>query len=271
MEVMVLASGSSGNATLIRAGGVTLLVDAGVSALQVRRRMEVFGLDEAGLDAVLVTHEHSDHVRGLDVMCRRRRLPVWATAGTWSAMQLRSDGGGELRSGRTLRLDGLEITPVATSHDAAEPVALVLDDGSHRVAVCTDTGVLTPLLAQRLAGVDLLLLETNHDADMLRHGPYPWHLKQRIASRLGHLGNHQSAEALDRMAGTALRAVIGLHLSAENNTADLARLSLRQAAPETVAVEAVTRADMVRVVLDGVSPIIERLVVPPPARRTCRG
>ncbi len=130
---------------------------------------------------MLLTHEHSDHVRGLDVF--PPPPPPGAgvgTRGTWSRLDVRCDGGGELESGQTRVYGDLRVTPVSTSHDAAEPLAFIFDDGSHCAAFCTDTGRFTTLLQQRLLGCELLLLEANHDTDMLRHGPYPWPLRQRI-------------------------------------------------------------------------------------------
>jgi len=164
VEALVLASGSSGNAVLVTSGNTSVLVDAGVSALQIRLRLEAFDRSPDDIDAILLTHEHSDHVRGLDVFLRRHReAPVWTTHGTWSKIDVHSNGGGELSSGKTVRFGSLNVTPVATSHDAAEPLAYVFDDGDHSAAVCTDTGIVTPLLEQRLQGCELLLLETNHD------------------------------------------------------------------------------------------------------------
>jgi phosphoribosyl 1,2-cyclic phosphodiesterase len=263
VEVLVLASGSSGNAVLVHSGETSILVDVGVSALQVRCRLEAFGRTPDEIDAILLTHEHSDHVRGLEVFLRRHRAaPVWTTHGTWSRIDARSDGGGELSSGTTMRFGGLSVTPVATSHDAAEPVAYVFDDGDHSAAVCTDTGIVTPLLEQRLQGCELLLLETNHDKDMLRHGPYPWHLKQRIDSRTGHLANHQSCEAVDRIGSKVLKAVVGMHLSAENNCPKLVCENLRETVSNGTQVDAVTRAEMFRVVLDSSGVSFERRELP---------
>ena len=262
MEVLVLASGSSGNSALVRSGETLILVDAGVSRLQIQKRLAAFGVSVDDLDAVVLTHEHSDHVRGLDVLVRRHPVPVWATAGTWSRLAVRCDGGGELASGRELRIGGVTIHPVGTSHDAVEPVAFVFDDGDRRLGYCTDTGVFTGLLETRMSGVDLLLIETNHDADMLRHGPYPWSLKQRIASRLGHLANHQTREAVDRLVTSALRGAVGLHLSAENNAAALARQALEAALPADVATDVVTRSEMLRVFFDGGIPIFEKRPLP---------
>ena len=264
VEVFVLASGSSGNAVLVTSGETSLLVDAGVSALQIRKRLESFGRAPDEIDAILLTHEHSDHVRGLDVFLRRHRAaPVWTTHGTWSKIDVRSDGGGELCSGTSVRFGNLEITPVATSHDAAEPLAYVFDDGDHSAAVCTDTGIVTPLLEQRLQGCELLLLETNHDKDMLRHGPYPWSLKQRIDSRTGHLSNHQSCEAIDRVGSSVLRAVVGMHLSAENNCPNLVCENLRRTVGNGTQVDAVTRLEMLRVILESSAVKIDRREIPP--------
>ena len=263
MEALVLATGSSGNAVLISSGESSILIDAGVSALQIRKRLEAFGKSPEDIDVILLTHEHSDPVRGLDVCLRRHRAaPVWATQGPWSRVDVRSKDGGELRSGRTRRFGAFRVTPVATSHDAAEPVAYVFDDGEHSAAVCTDTGIITPLLEQRLLGCELLLLETNHDKDMLRHGPYPWHLKQRIDSRTGHLSNHQSCEAVDRVGSTVLTAVVGMHLSAENNCPNLVCDNLRTTVGNGTAVDAVTRAEMFKVVLETSGVNFERRHLP---------
>jgi len=267
LELLVLASGSSGNAALVSSGRTSILVDAGVSALQIRRRLEALGRLLEDVDAVVVTHEHSDHVRGLEVLLKRRPMPVWTTAGTWSCLSVKSPSGGEIVSGTRLEIGGLRVLPVATSHDAAEPVALVVEDGHHRLSWCTDTGIVTELLARRMAGAHLMCIESNHDADMLRQGPYPWPLKQRIASRVGHLGNHQTAEAMDRLMSPDLKAVVGLHLSAENNCPALVHHALGHALAERCPVKAVNRATMLRVKLDGDEPTVESYSVPPTNRR----
>jgi phosphoribosyl 1,2-cyclic phosphodiesterase len=270
VEVVVLASGSSGNATLVRSGDCSLLVDVGVSALQIRRRLELSGHSVDELSSVLLSHEHSDHVRGLEVLLKRQKMAVWATAGTWSRVPVHASSGGELSSGRSLRIGPFKVLPVATSHDAREPVAFMIDDGEHRLALCTDTGVFTGLLAQRFAGCELLLIETNHDADMLRNGPYPWPLKQRIASRTGHLANHQSAEAVESLRSPALKAVLGLHLSAENNLPELALQILNGCVRADVPVHAVPRSEMLRVVVEADKLNFERLPVPPSGRRAAK-
>jgi phosphoribosyl 1,2-cyclic phosphodiesterase len=266
VELLVLASGSSGNATLVRAGGVSVLVDAGVSAQQLSRRLRALDAEPAEVAAVLLTHEHSDHVRGLEVFLRRHReAPVWATRGTWSQLALRSDGGGELCSGTTLCFGDLRVTPVSTSHDAREPVAFIFDDGRHSAALCTDTGRITTLLERRMRGCEVLLVEANHDADMLRNGPYPWPLKQRIGSSTGHLSNARSGEAVRALHSSALKAVVGLHLSAENNHPGLVSRTLDEAVARAIPVAAVTRGEMLRVSIGARCAVLERHTLPPAA------
>jgi phosphoribosyl 1,2-cyclic phosphodiesterase len=267
VEVLVLASGSSGNAALVCSGDTAVLVDVGVSALQVRKRLKAFGRSIADVNAIVLTHEHSDHVRGLEVLVKRDPVPVWATQGTWVELSVRTASGGQLHSGRSRRVGSLTITPVATSHDAREPVAFLFDDGDQRIGYCTDTGTFTGLLEQRMAGCDALLVEANHDRDMLRNGPYPWYLKQRIASRLGHLGNHQTVEAVERLRSSDLKAVIGLHLSAENNTPGLVCGTLGGCVDPSIPVTAVPRTEMLRIVCENDGVQIDRQPVPPSNRQ----
>lgn len=225
MRVVVLASGSGGNAVLVETAGTRVLVDCGLSLRALKERMHACGTSLDGVDAILITHEHSDHVQGLSVLARRFALPVLATAGTAAVLGTpRVEG--RLISGRTMRVGGLAVLPVATSHDAREPVGFVFDDGSARVGLVTDTGVATQLLVERLAGCNALFIECNHDPDMLRLGPYPWPLKQRIASRMGHLSNEQTRDALERLAHGGLEVVVGMHLSRENNLPALAKREL---------------------------------------------
>ncbi len=249
MEIFVLASGSSGNSTLIRSNGTNILIDAGISRRQISWRLEAFGLSLESVDAILLTHEHGDHIRGLDVLCRHHEIPVWASAGTWKQLKVRSPGGGELVSGRAMEIGAFQILPVGTSHDAAEPLAFVLEDDRTRVGYCTDTGIFTSLLRERMRDLDFMLLEANHDQDMLRHGPYPWHLKQRIASRHGHLANHQAVDALQSILSPRLRALIALHLSEENNEPAMATRALGECLPASVALGLGGRFHMLR--LDG--------------------
>lgn len=227
MRVAVLASGSAGNAAVVEAAGVRVLVDCGLSLRQLKGRLAEVGLELADLHALLLTHEHTDHIGGLPTLLRRAPLPVLATQGTLSALEL-PDGVEVtvLRSGTPVTVGSLELLPVATSHDACEPVGLVAAHDGCRVGVVTDTGVMTGLLLERLTGCRALFVEANHDQDMLRWGPYPWPLKQRIASSSGHLSNQQAQGAVERLAHSGLEVVVGMHLSQENNRPELATRSL---------------------------------------------
>ncbi len=221
MRISVLASGSNGNAAVVEADGTCLLLDCGISCRQLVTRMQALGIDPGRIDAVLLTHEHDDHVKGLEVFLRRHPVPVLATAGTVQGMAAPPAGAEALTPGREVRLWALTVLPVPTSHDAREPVGFVLENDGYRVGYVTDTGVVTQLLVERLAGCHALLLECNHDRDMLRVGPYPWPLKQRIASRTGHLSNEQSCGALERLVHSGLEVVVGMHLSQTNNSPHL--------------------------------------------------
>jgi phosphoribosyl 1,2-cyclic phosphodiesterase len=227
VRVSVLASGSSGNAVVIEARETRVLVDCGLSLRQLEHRLRLVGLGIADLDGVVVTHEHTDHTVGLATLLRRRRLPVMASTGTWTALEMPTSVEFEpLTSGQEVHVGSLRLLPVGTSHDANEPLAVVATEGSAKVGLVTDTGVVTELLLERLDGCRALFLETNHDPDLLRWGPYPWPLKQRIASRTGHLSNQQAQSAVERLAHAGLAAVVGMHLSRENNRPELAAREL---------------------------------------------
>ncbi len=237
MRVIVLASGSGGNALVVESAGTRVLVDCGLSLRALQKRMMAAALDLEGIEALLLTHEHSDHVRGLEMLTRRFAIPVLATEGTATAAGVPRLAA-KLASGRTVRIGDFQVLPVATCHDAREPVGFVFDDGQSRVGVVTDTGVATQLMVERLAGCHGLFIECNHDTDMLRLGSYPWPLKQRIASRMGHLSNEQTRDAVERLAHGCLEVVVGMHLSRENNLPALVRSELaRPLAGSSVRVE----------------------------------
>ena len=227
MRVAVLGSGSRGNAVVVDGGGRRILLDAGFSCREIERRLATLGLSAESLDAVVVTHEHRDHVRGADRLARRWRLPIYATGGTLDhARGLSQEARGlarPLASGVPVEIAGFVVEPFAIPHDAAEPVGLVLTapDGC-RLGLAGDLGSRSRLAWARLAELDVLLLETNHDLDMLRSGPYPWVLKQRIASRHGHLSNRDAADGLPELLCDRLRWVVCYHLSQTNNLPHLA-------------------------------------------------
>jgi phosphoribosyl 1,2-cyclic phosphodiesterase len=254
MRLSILASGSSGNAAVVEVDGTRVLVDCGISLRQLDRRLREVGLDVGGLDAVIVSHEHDDHIRGLEVLLRRHPLPVLASEGTAGALRRVPAVEGSLCAGRALKIGGLEILPVATSHDAREPVGFVFSHRGTRVALVTDTGTVSDSLAEHLVGCHGLLLEANHDSDLLRYGPYPWALKQRIASHTGHLSNAQARVAVERLAHNDLELVVAMHLSQENNRPDLAGQEIaRPLAGSRVNVE-VARRDRPIVVEVGQAP-----------------
>jgi phosphoribosyl 1,2-cyclic phosphodiesterase len=224
MRILVLASGSSGNAVAVEAEGTTVLLDCGISYRQLGERLHAAGSAPHHIHSVLLSHEHDDHVRGLAVLLRRHhQVRVLATAGTAGAMPVPPPLVEPLQAGRVVQVGAVRIMPVSTSHDAAEPVGFVIEHGGVKAAVVTDTGTVTQLLLERLAGCQVLLLECNHDRDMLRYGPYPWPLKQRIASRTGHLSNEQASVALRQLTHCDLAQVVGMHLSETNNRPEIVK------------------------------------------------
>jgi phosphoribosyl 1,2-cyclic phosphodiesterase len=222
VRITVLASGSSGNATVFEAGGTRLLVDAGLSYRQLQRRLHEVGLHVRDLSAVVLSHEHSDHVQGLEVLVRHLQGPVLATAGSAAALDPGLRVEGTLVDGREMQLGALAVTPVATRHDAAEPVGFIVRHGDCKAGLATDTGCVGEALLEAFAGCRAVLLESNHDPDMLRVGPYPWPLKARIAADTGHLSNAQAQRAVERLCHPGLEVVVGMHLSRENNRPELA-------------------------------------------------
>jgi len=227
--VAFLASGSRGNCTLVHAHGRGVLVDCGLSAREALRRIAEAGLADIRIDALLLTHEHTDHVCGARVIARRLGIPVLATRGTAGRARSALADVPEviaLRSGDALSLAGLTVTVFRTSHDAAEPVGYTFATPRGTIGIATDTGVLTGEAWEALPGCRVLGLEANHDLGMLECGPYPPFLKQRIRSDVGHLSNASAAGALERLAGDTLGMLVGLHLSEQNNQPELARRTL---------------------------------------------
>jgi phosphoribosyl 1,2-cyclic phosphodiesterase len=221
LSVCMLASGSKGNCIHIAAGDNAILVDAGLSGREIERRMRRRDLRPDLLQAIIVSHEHIDHIRGVGVLARRYRLPVYISSETACAALTAL---GKLprffyfQAGKSFDLPPFVIHPFNVSHDAVDPVGFTISMNGSRVGIATDLGVATGLVQEHLKGCQLLVLEANHDIDMLINGPYPWHLKQRIKSRNGHLSN-DAAESLLRSVMTGdLRYVILGHLSETNNT-----------------------------------------------------
>lgn len=233
LAIAFLGSGSSGNCAVVRCGRTAVLVDAGLSVRETRRRLAARGVALEDVAGVLVTHEHADHVYGVLALARRIGLPVFATEGTaWAAgfpgplfADVRI-----VRGGRDFVLGDLHVRVTGTPHDGAESVCYVFADGAgRRVGMATDLGHLSRPVLDALADCDVLGLEANHDEDLLREGPYPPVLKRRILSDVGHLSNDAAADGLRTLVGPRTRAVAALHVSRHNNTYPLAERVFREA------------------------------------------
>ncbi len=279
MRMTILASGSKGNATVIAAGSTRLLVDAGMSCRELMKRMKLVGEDPRSLNAILITHEHVDHVAGLSVLARRLKIPVFFTESTHRAwMRMLSPGATMsyaqwlekvrrqklesappaedvtqpaeaassrkeryersslpeveyFRAGQSFAVGEIDVMPFTTPHDAVDPCGFVFQARreSIRMAIATDLGYVPPNVKMALRGVDVLLLESNHDLEMLKDGPYPWSVKQRVLSRVGHLSNAAAAEFLEHDYDGGAHTIVLGHLSEQNNLPELARLAAEQA------------------------------------------
>lgn len=224
MRFASLGSGSRGNAALIVEGDTRLLLDCGFSVAEVRRRLARLDVAPNDLTGIVVTHEHGDHLSGVKRLARRYGLPVWMTPGTHAAWDDAEVPGLNLFSAHeSFVIGSLELTPFPVPHDAREPCQFVFSNGDRRLGVLSDTGVITPFIRHQLDACDALMIECNYDPEMLAGGPYPEMLKQRVASRLGHLSNEQAADLLRTLDTSRLQHAIVGHVSEKNNTAALAR------------------------------------------------
>jgi phosphoribosyl 1,2-cyclic phosphodiesterase len=230
LRVGVLGSGSGGNAVVVECGDQRILIDAGFSCRELGKRMALLDVDPKSISGLVLTHEHQDHCRGADAFAKKYKVPVLATAGTREGAGLREDRFRStvlIRSGEPRELSGFVIEPFMIPHDAAEPVGLVVEDPfGRRLGLVADIGCRTSLAWGRLRDLDVLVLETNHDLDMLRNGPYPWSLKQRVAGRHGHLSNREAADGLPELMGDNLSWVVLYHLSRTNNLPALAAAAI---------------------------------------------
>lgn len=224
VRICSVASGSRGNSIFVSCGDLSLLIDAGLSGVEIEKRLKASGISPDTLDAIVVTHEHSDHVKGVGVLSRRYNIPVYINKETLAAVPKigRLAGLEFFQCGTPFTIDGVRIDPFTTSHDAADPAGLTLSYKSTKIGIATDMGVATGLVRERLKDCSLLYIESNHDPDMLINGPYPWPLKQRIRGRQGHLANEDTAALLQELAGGELAHVILAHLSEKNNTPEKA-------------------------------------------------
>lgn len=219
MRFALLGSGSRGNAALICAGRTRVLLDCGLGLAEARLRLSRLGVEAAGLDGILVTHEHGDHLGGVGALARRFGLPVWMTPGTYSVW--RNPVPSQVRMinpHEAFTIDDLRVQPYPVPHDAREPCQFVFSDGRLRLGVLSDAGSVTAHMRSTLAACDALLLEFNHDSELLAAGPYPDSLKRRVGGAYGHLSNAQAAGLLKSIDCSRLQCLVLTHLSETNNT-----------------------------------------------------
>ncbi|EGQ23789.1 metallo-beta-lactamase YycJ [Sporosarcina newyorkensis 2681] len=233
MRFSILASGSTGNSLYIETDEHAFLVDAGMSGKKIEGLLGSINRSMKEIDAIFVTHEHSDHIKGIGVLARKYKTPIYANAKTWSAM----DGLiGEIPLDQRFHFDmetvktfgSLDIQSFAVSHDAADPMFYTFNEGDRKLAVITDTGYVSDRMKGHIAGADSFVFESNHDVSMLQMGRYPWSIKRRILSDVGHVSNEDAAVAMSEVAAQKETHIYLAHLSLDNNMKDLARMSVAQ-------------------------------------------
>ncbi|MFH0934350.1 MAG: MBL fold metallo-hydrolase [Pseudomonadota bacterium] len=224
MRFALLGSGSEGNALVVQSGRSLILLDCGFSLKETTARLARLGLVPESLSGILVTHEHGDHIAGVARLARKHSLPVWLTHGTLRAQEAAFAGLDitEIDSHKLFAIGDVQVQPYPVPHDAGEPVQFVFGDGARRLGVLTDAGHATQHVEATLSGCDALVLECNHDSGMLADGDYPWHLKQRVSGRFGHLSNDEAAALLTRLDNSRLQHIVAAHLSRKNNRPELA-------------------------------------------------
>jgi phosphoribosyl 1,2-cyclic phosphodiesterase len=227
----VLASGSTGNALVVQAGQKTLLIDAGLSAKKIEQLIVEVGLTLSDIDGILVTHEHSDHIKGLGAFARKHHCPVFANQATWTAMspiigEVPQQNQEVFQSGDILDFGPLQVTTYPISHDAAEPVGYTFSYGDQKLGLATDLGYASKKVKETIFDSDSLILESNHDVELLRMGKYPWNIKRRILGDTGHLSNEAAGEVLVDLVEGRTKHVYLAHLSLQHNLIDLARMSV---------------------------------------------
>ncbi|MEZ5363409.1 MAG: MBL fold metallo-hydrolase [Bryobacterales bacterium] len=231
LKVSILGSGSRGNAALVVTARSKVLIDAGFSYRSLCRRLAEVGESPESLDAVLVSHEHSDHISGLPVLSRKVKAPIYMTGRTSAAI----DWGEKkphvetFEAGAKLAFGDLEIETFTIPHDAVDPVGFTFRQNGFKVGLATDLGYVTESIKRHLQGCDMLVLESNHDLEMLKVGPYPWFVKQRVMSRVGHLSNQAVSDFLTTEFDRSTRILVLAHLSGNNNHPEIARMFADQA------------------------------------------
>jgi len=231
VRVCVLGSGSKGNCTLLATEKTRLLIDAGLSCRETYARLAAIGEPVDGLDAVVVSHEHTDHIYGLRVLALDGKLPIYISPPTRDAVSwdTRIQSFEHFTASEKFSIGDIEVTPFPIPHDAVDPVAFTFDTQGIRISLVTDLGYIPEVVKQRVKGCHCLIFESNHDLDMLKVGPYPWYVKQRVMSRHGHLSNNATAAFLAEDFDGRAQVLVLAHLSETNNHPEIARLSAEQA------------------------------------------
>jgi phosphoribosyl 1,2-cyclic phosphodiesterase len=225
MQICMLASGSRGNSIYVSDGETSVLVDAGLSGIEIERRMKSRDLNVDDIDAIIVSHEHSDHIQGVGVLARRYNLPVYISTETYNTASAQLGTIQQINNfscGSEFNIKGLTIRPFSISHDASDPAGFTLGYNGQKIGIATDLGVATAMVREHLKDCRCLILEANHDLRMLEDGPYPWPVKQRVKGRTGHLSNESSRELLMDVIHNQMTHVILAHLSETNNTSEKA-------------------------------------------------
>ncbi|SDC42019.1 Phosphoribosyl 1,2-cyclic phosphodiesterase [Pelagirhabdus alkalitolerans] len=233
LRFSVLASGSTGNAFYIETEKERILVDAGLSGKQIDRLMHETGIDPTTLSRILVTHEHSDHIKGLGIIARKYQLPIYANSKTWQAMdgslgKLTLDQKFTFERDTTETFSDLDVESFGVSHDAADPMFFTFHHEGKKVALVTDLGYVSERIKKTVENADALIFEANHDVSMLQMGRYPWNVKRRILGDYGHVSNDDCAIALEDIIGDETKRIYLAHLSKDNNMKDIARMSVEQ-------------------------------------------
>src|SRR5215472_15329328 len=239
VSVYVLASGSRGNAAVIESSRARLLIDAGISCRETFKRLKSQGIDPQSISAILITHEHTDHVYGLNTLAKKLQGPVFMTGATYQAWsRAMRDEGGEVAklkkvevfsAGRSFQIADITVTPFTIPHDAADPVGFTFRAEGAKIAIATDLGYVPASVCDHLRNCDVLVIESNHDVEMLRVGPYPWSVKQRVMSRVGHLSNDSLARFFAKDYDRGASYIVLAHLSEQNNHPEIARQAAENA------------------------------------------
>lgn len=233
LRFSVLSSGSTGNATVIEGHSGCILLDAGISAKKLELLLQERNVEIGNIHAILVTHEHADHIKGLGAIARKYELPIYANKKTWEELDR---GIGEIAeakrqvvaTGETFEIGSMQIESYSISHDAADPVGYSFLENGEKLSVATDLGYMSSKVKEKIADSDVLVLESNHDIEMLRIGKYPWNIKRRILSDIGHLSNEAAAEGLADIWCKRTKRVYLAHLSRDHNFLELARMTVEQ-------------------------------------------